>query len=150
VPRSFFGKYNFESDVQLEFSPYITNLAGSPIFTSKAPQNYPYEPRVYPLFELWDIAPESVVKTIGLLEEFPDANNKPIFDHFGVIVPGIGLSYQQNKGYVFLDENGMAQIFPVREMALKALDKIMIKGKYLYPIIIGEKDGKCYFICFFA
>ena len=107
VNRKFFGKYNFDPEQTLEFSPYVSEMAGSPIFTQKQQNPYTYEPRVYPLHELSDIVPDNVRDTISRLEEFPDAGGKPIFDHFGVIVPGVALPQQAPKGnvYIFLDEN---------------------------------------------
>lgn len=151
VSRRFFGKYNFDPDQTLEFSPLVSEIAGSPIFTAKQQNPFVYEPRVYPLHEFLDIAPASVKETISLLEAFPDASGKPIFDHFGVIVPGVAFPPPQREGlHTFLDERGMIQTYKVREEALKALDAILIKGAYFHPIIVGDKDGKCYFVCYFC
>lgn len=149
VNRSFFGKYNLDSESFLEFSPYVSQLAGSPIYTQK--QNllpFDYEPRVYPLHEFIDITPDNVKNAISLLEKFPDASDKPIFDHFGVIVPSIAIP-KINEKYSFLDEQGLVHSFSIRDDALKSLDRILIKGNYIYPIVVGERDGKCYFISYF-
>jgi hypothetical protein len=112
--------------------------------------SYSYEPRVYPLHEFSDILSSNIEKTIELLENFPDAGNKPIFDHFGIIVPGVSYPAPKQILYRFLDESKSVQSYVVREDALKALDKILIKGQYLYAILVGEKDGKCYFISYFV
>lgn len=126
VPRIFFKNYFFDHSLDLNTV-------------------YDYEPKVYPFHEVVDIAPEQVMQTIKLLESFPEANDKPIFDHFGVIVPSI--SY---KNHIFKNESGLLQDCGSQEECSKELDKVFIKNKYIYPIIIGEKDGKCFFICYWA
>jgi hypothetical protein len=148
VNRKFFGKYNFDPEQQIEFSPIVSHAAGSPIFTQKQQQPFNYEPRVYPLHELSDIITEDIQKTISLLEAFPDAGGKPIFDHFGVIVPGVAFPVEGDGPFSFFDERGMLHTYTFRHEALKVLDTILIKNGYFYPIIVGERDGKCYFICY--
>jgi len=151
VDRKFFGRYNFDPEQSLEFNHAISEIAHSPIFTTKQKNNYLYQPRVYPLHEFWEITSHEMRDIIALLESFPDAGNKPIFDHFGVIVPGVALPQQTPKDdlYTILDDNGLAQIFSSKEAAEKALDLILIKGEYIFPIVVGEKDGKCYFLSYF-
>jgi hypothetical protein len=152
VSRKFFGKYNFDPEQMIEFSPLVSEIAGTPIFNTKQQHPFNYEPRVYPLHEFIDIATPSVKETVKLLEAFPDASGKPIFDHFGVIVPGVAFPPPMKDGlmYSFLDEKGMALTFKSREEALKSLDTILIQGAYFHPIIVGDKDGKCYFVCYWA
>ena len=150
VRRDFFNCYNFDPEKQLEFSSFISQAAGYPIFITK--QNleaFHYEPRVYPLYELKDIISEQTAKIIDTLENFPDVGNKPIFDHFLVVVPGVAFPPLKNKFYSFLDEQGINHSYQLKEDAVKHLDKILIKGRYFYPILIGERDGKCYFISYF-
>lgn len=149
VNRGFFKKYNFDIDHQFSVLPLVPQSSDL-IVAMKLNSCYSYEPRVYPLHEFSDILTDSIQKTIDLLESFPDAGNKPIFDHFGIIVPGVSYPLPKQILYRFLDEKGFVQSYGVREDALKALDKILIKGQYLYAILVGEKDGKCYFISYFV
>lgn len=138
VERQFFDKYNFDPEESLAI------LASD--FSEKT---FGYEPRVYPLHDLMDLASDEVKQTIDLLDCFPDAGNKPIFDHFGVIVPSVNFPFEQkNNMYTILNETGMVQSYSSREDAIKALDFILIKGKYFYPILVAEKDSKCYFISY--
>lgn len=150
IDRKFFGKYNFDSEQPIEFNSAASYAAGTPIFSQKFQDPYNYEPRVYPLHEFSEIATENIQNAISLLEKFPDANNKPIFDHFGVIVPGVAFPIERNGLYSFADERSMIQSHASRDDALKALDTILIKGNYFHPIVIGEKDGKCFFICYWS
>lgn len=153
VNRKFFGKYNLDPDQKLEFNPYVSEVAGVPIFNVKQSDDFfVYQPRVYPLHELWDLAGTEIRDVISLLENFPDAGGKPIFDHFGVIVPGITPlknKKSSDEEYTFLDENGIIRIFSSYKSAAKDLDVTLIKGNYIHPILIGEKDNKCYFLNYF-
>lgn len=150
IPQKFFGKFNFDPDSNFTFQSHVSHLIGSPIFTQKPSVDYEFEPRVYPLHELYDISSQNVKDTISILEAFPDAGNKPIFDHFGVIVPGIKFPFFKENLYTYLDENGIVHSYKDKEEASKSLDRTLIKGNHFHPIIVGERDGKCYFICYFS
>lgn len=150
VPRAHFGKYNFDPEANITFQCHLSHLIGSPIFTQKQQVDYVYEPRVYPLHELNDIASDGIKETIKILESFPDAGNKPIFDHFGVLVPGIQFPFFKDNLYSFIDENGIVNSYKNKDEASKALDRMLVKNGHLHPIIVGERDGKCYFICYFS
>lgn len=151
VDRKFFGKYNFDPEQIIGFDPLISEMAKSPVFTVKQQEPYHYQPRVYPLHELLHLATSDLRSIIEVLERFPDAGDKPIFDHFGVIVPGVALPQQAPKDgiFSFLDEKGLAQIFHTKEQAEKALDMALVQGGHISPVLVGEKDGKCYFISYF-
>lgn len=147
VDRKFFGKYDFDPEQIMKFSPFIRNSAKLPVFLRKNQDSYEYEPRVYPLHDFLDFS-ENVNQTISILEKFPDAGHKPIFDHFGVIVPGIAFPFEKQNVYSVLDDKGIKRSFSCREEAVKTLDKIFMKNKYFHGVLIGEKDNKCYFISY--
>lgn len=151
VQRRFFGSYNFDPEYfPVEYSPVVSAHAGTAVFCQRTAPPFLYEPRVYPLHVFWDIANESVVNTINTLEAFPDAAGKPIFDHFGVIVPSVNFPQAKNGVYSFADRGGVCQSFNSREEAVAELDAILIRDRIIFPIIVGEKDGKCYFISYFS
>lgn len=146
VPRKVFGKYNFDPDFNpLEYEPLVPALDGNPVYCQRYAPPLIYEPRVYPLHQFWDIAPESVVKTIQTLETFPDACDKPIFDHFGIIVPGVNIPDAK-----FLDEHGLVRLFTSREQAVRELDRTLAKMGLFHPVVVGERDGRCYFVCYWV
>jgi len=124
----------------------VVALTASP--ARREPPPVAYEPRVYPLYELWDCAPPPVKEIITLTDNFPDADGRAIFDHYGVIVPGV--NYPKEKDKRFVAEDGSVRTFDTLEEAKKALDVTLIKKRLFFPIVVGEKDGKCYFICYFA
>lgn len=141
--------YNFNPDPIIEYNPYVSMVSGTKAFTDKTQSPYEYEPRVYPYYEFSTIASEETKKIISHLERFPDVGNKPIFDHFGLIVPSVNFPKKESGDFTFLNKSGILHIRETREEAVKDLDKIMIENRDVYPIIIGEKDGKCYFISYF-
>lgn len=147
VDRNIF--YNFNPDSPIEYNLYMSMASGGAAFTDRPRTPYNYEPRVYPYYEFVSIASDETKNIICHLENFPDVGDKPIFDHFGIIVPGIEFPLKKSETFTFLDKTGISQNFDTREKALKALDITLIKDKDIYPIIIGEKDGKCYFISYF-
>ncbi len=151
APRKFFGSYNFDPDFSpIEYSSLVSQAAGTPVFCPRHALPFVYEPRVYPLSQFWKFASEAVVKTVQTLESFPDADGKPIFDHFGVIVPGVSFpSPAKADSYSFIDDKGLCRTFVLRDNAVKELDAILVRDRHFYPIVIGERDGKCYFISFF-
>lgn len=141
--------FNFNPEPLIEYNPYVSIMNGINAFTEKPQTPYDYEPRVYPYYEFASIASEETQKIISHLENFPDVGNKPIFDHFGVIVPSVDFPLRKSDSFTFLDKSGILRVFDAREDATKNLDKMLIENKDMYPIIIGEKDGKCYFISYF-
>ena len=58
------------------------------------------------------------------LEAFPELGGKPVFDHFLVVVPGL--------------DGDMAH------------EKELISEGRIIPVLLGERDGKCYFISYWA
>lgn len=141
--------YNFNPEYPIEYNPYVSMASGGVTFTDRSQIPYNYEPRAYPYHEFSGIASEETKGIICHLENFPDAGDKPIFDHFGVIVPGVEFPLRKSESFTFLDKVGIIHKFNTREESLKTLDTILIKDKDIYPVIIGEKDGKCYFISYF-
>lgn len=78
-----------------------------------------YKPKAFPYYQLQAMAPTHVKEIIAHLEKFPDIGGKAAFDHFVVLVPSVKSSHSHA---ILLGE--------------------------VTPILLGEKDGKCYFICY--
>jgi hypothetical protein len=141
--------YNFNPEFGIENNPYLSIATGKLSVPDVLQDSYNYEPRVYPYHEFIDIASDETKSIIFHLENFPEVDNKPIFDHFAVIVPGVEFPLRNSQSFSFLNKSGILNEFKTREEALKNLDLNLIKNKDICPIIIGEKDGKCYFISYF-
>jgi len=114
--------------------------------------NYSYCPRAYPLSEM-NRQPKRVKAIIEELESFVDANNKAIFDHYAVVVPSIRWPEHNrcedgSNGISIMDRHGTIREFDNYVDANKEIDTTLIKKKIVTPILLGEKDGRCYFICY--
>lgn len=85
------------------------------------PDGHDYELRAYPLHDMICVASEELLKLVHDLDNFPEANGKAVFDNFIVLVPS--LSYTDGEA-----------------------DRMQIQDAYIHPILLGEKDNKCFFI----
>ena len=97
-----------------------------------------YAPRLYP-YTVWsDHLPNKIVDVIDFLEEFPELNGKPLFDNYWILVPGV-------------DRNDLEAINMRQDDLVQLhidLDQKLVDRKNLVPILIGERDGLLYFICY--
>lgn len=116
----------------------------TPISCTGKSLNLEYEPRVYPLYKFWNKAPESVVKIIDYLEAFPKATGRAIFDNYAVIVPGPAMPANAK---IFSPDK---QQIPSGDDPRESLDNLLIDQGLVTPILLGERDGKCFFVCFFC
>lgn len=145
VPSSLFEGYDFEVDPN--YVPYMSST-GEPVKIRRANESFEYEPRVYPIHRLWHVAPPSVVKIVEHLEAFPNACGKAIFDSYAVVVPGI--AYPREDGVLsVVGLDGIKQDFSSKEELSQALDIALMQKNYITPVLLGEKDGKCFFVSFF-
>jgi len=81
-----------------------------------------YTPRAYPMHEM-DTIPFRVQTLVDRLENLPDADGKSAFDHYIVVVPSV--AYPEN------------------------LDNMLIDKGVVTPILLGESDGNCHFLCYY-
>ena len=110
-----------------------------------------------------------VLKLVERLESCPQFNGKPMFDHFLVLVPSPqpirwsaaetvsiktpkkcivkkGENKDEEKYIVMNGETVNVFNDPIR--AKVCLDEILISKKLVTPVLLGERDGKCYFLSF--
>lgn len=110
-----------------------------------------YQPRMYPL-PLWNArvaAPDRVQKVIDRSEHFAALNRTPFFDYYWVLVPSININHpliQKTKDHYTIREGNVNVVYTDPNEAAFSLDAILVKEGYVVPIIIGERDGKCYFL----
>jgi hypothetical protein len=143
VPQTIFGEYSFQYDG----SPFERSAFRTAVRSS----NLVYEPKVYPLHDMWGIATDNVRKIVEHLEAFPEACGKAIFDNYLVVVPGVSypiVPAEHNDEYCFRNRSGQVQHYKSREDACQSLDCILVHEKLLCPVLVGEKDGRCYFISY--
>lgn len=144
VPANF---YNFEGKSLLNYVPSNNDVWGGHVGLPVKLEDYDYMPLAIPLHDVEKI-PDSMKKVINHLEEFPEAEYKPIFDHYLIISPGPKYPRINESSCDIFDKTGKKNNFSDPISAKKFLDNTLINEGYLTPILLGEKDGKCYFICF--
>lgn len=114
-----------------------------------------YTPRMYPFALVEDLASDDVRTAVKKLDSMPEVNGRPIFDHIIAVVPGINqpnvAKWHIYKRLEFRLPDGSVKQFNGDKAIFESqvgLDAALIKSGHLNPIILGERNGKCYFICF--
>jgi len=107
--------------------------------------------RVYPLHDIQLMPSDNFKEVIKKLENWPEANDKPIFDHFLVLVPSIDVrqafnSYDKSP-FEVISYDGEPCVLDTHDDVQRFVDFELIKNKIVRPILLGEKDGECYFVC---
>ena len=103
-----------------------------------------YHPTAYSLCELWGNTSSKVKKVVDHLENFPEIGGRSLFDHYRVIAP----SFEYRSPYRIADIDGKSLSFMSYGEVRKALDIIFLKNHLSASILLGEKDGEFYFICY--
>ena len=93
-----------------------------------------YNPRSYPLHDFLPIASDKVKYMIGLLESHPAVGGRPIFDSYRIITPSFILKFPGSHA----------------QLSKKLTDLILTASGIINPIILGEKNGKCYFVSYWS
>lgn len=106
---------------------------------------FDYEPYVFPATELFDVFSKEVRNKIKYLEHYPEANNKPIFDSFFLVVPSFNVISKEGGLYSYF-EFEKKRLFNNRKEAFKEMIKFMLKNEIFSASLHGEKDGESYFI----
>lgn len=114
-----------------------------------APDAFPLTFRAYPVPkpEEWPQS-EHARAVLGKVEAHPDLGSKPYFDFYWLVVPGV----QLDKDF-FLHENlwvlrsgTEASLYVTEEEISQALDFQLIRSGAVHPALLGERDGKNYFL----
>jgi len=139
MPATNFGDLRFEAEAVTRFGIDGTGI-------DPKIEDFHYMPMAYPIYSS-DI-PEETQKVLNHLENFPEANGKPIFDHYIAIVPGVHYPRQLliNEKYFVYDAEGKKHFFQDMPSTRIFLDAMLIREKKIFPAVLGERDGKCYFI----
>jgi hypothetical protein len=114
---------------------------------------YRYCPHAYPAHLLMDIASDSSKRILEYVDNFPHLGNRPLFDHYIVVVPGVENpidSKSVDDLFSFVSKNGKIKYFSDNLDLQKDLDLELIRYKYISPVLLGEREGKCYFLCYFT
>jgi len=106
-----------------------------------------YQPTAYSI-DGSGIIPPAAKKIMALCEAWP-GHGKPIFDYYHVFIPGVHYPlFNESDGYYKVRSvEGQELDFLSYEEASNFLDLSLVQAKSVVPALLGEKDGKTYFIC---
>lgn len=107
-----------------------------------------YRPRMYPLHE-FEHVPFTAAKLIDSCESMVELNGKPGFDYYWVLVPSVSLQHPMTchpDGVYRIKIDGKVVESKCENDVSIALDKFLVSEKIIAPCILGERDGKCYFV----
>jgi len=110
-----------------------------------------YHPQMYPYHQLIEYASDEIKELVDFLEEFPEINGLPLFDHYLVVVPGLDFPNDcQYPPYRHLTRSG--EVFSSEDLRLArdSLNKTLIAGNFLNCALLGERAGKYYFISYWG
>lgn len=103
--------------------------------------------RTYPIHDMWPNTSAAVKDVINYLEAMPEIEGRSIFDHYKVLVPGF--DYPQSSPYIIRIDGQIKSYVDVIS-ARKDLDLTFIKNQFVPAILVGERNGVSYFICYWA
>jgi hypothetical protein len=125
--------------------------------------NLKYQPNKYPLYSFDAPMPPRVEKLLKLVEHYPATGGKAIFDHYWVVCPSFHLDAREfchdkksEKWLLMIDGKEVAvnwhqskeksEINP----ASVALDQHLTKSEFITPVVLGERNGECFFLCYWC
>ena len=108
-------------------------------------------PRIYTYGEMEEVASDQIKAVIEHLESFPESGGHALFDHYKVLVAGTDFleNHQKKAGYCFRMPDGTMSSGPRIFNCQLKLDSELIKQKEVPAVLLGERDGDCYFISYF-
>lgn len=116
------------------------------------PESFMVTPRAYPLCKFGLPASEHAAAVVAAVEEHADAGGRALFDHYWVVVPGVHLppdGFTRNGRWMVRSGDRVA-VYDAQPEAHKAIDTQMVRDGLLHPVLLGEHQGKCYFLTIFS
>lgn len=121
-----------------------------------------YHPNNYPLHAFSAKVPQKTAEILDLLENYPAASGKPIFDHYWVVCPSFHLDYREfgvnkhkNRWIIYVKGEKVkvdwdaesADVGEVNKASIM-LDHNFVSSGFITPIVLGERNGECFFLCY--
>lgn len=108
------------------------------------PDTFVYQPTAFPLPKFLRPFPR-VEEIVRATEAYGPIGCRPIFDHYYALVPGVG--YPLEKPFLLTTPAGRTTGFSEYEDASNNLSRNLTIHGSVTPAVLGEADGKMYFIC---
>lgn len=154
MPRKLFDEHKFWLEGEINF-PVSKDHRKNPKRKATVhvkgfiiPDYYTFSPRSYPIHEFSATKPPHIQEAIDVCESHPDIDGKVAYDQYWVVVPGLELT-QETFNFTsswILRQGDTCERFDTQEEIQSALDVRLTEAGVLHPVLLGEKDGKCYFI----
>lgn len=107
---------------------------------------FKYTPQAYCLHDMPE-PPEAVRRIMEHVEAMPELGKRPAFDHYRVVVP----SFNYPDIYLtYRTLNGETVIADTYADMRKGLDLELLKAGITTGVLLGERDGGCYFLGYWA
>lgn len=107
-----------------------------------------YYPRLYPLHEVSGRMSDDCIKVVNYLEECPDVGGKAMFDHYKVLIPTVNYPSLSQLQPHFKLPSGESVVFDDVSSAQRCLDVTLLDQKEIVGVLLGERDGEHYFLCY--
>lgn len=108
-----------------------------------------YWPKIFSYTKLIYCASEEIKRIINWLESYPSLGHKPVFDNYLVLVPSLHYPVHNSSGeYSFKSVDGSRKFFDNLSKAQASFDEELVAKHVVTPILLGERDGEFYFICY--
>lgn len=110
--------------------------------------SYMYQARIYPLWMISNDMPKLANEVLAKLDNFY-GHGCPLFDYYWAVVPSINVkhrSFMKKSKWTIKDGDEIHE-FADEESAANKIDFLFIRDGVFCPVILGERDGKCYFVC---
>lgn len=155
MPRKMFDEHKFWLDGEVTFPVSKDHRKAATGKKAKVmvksfivPDYYTFSPRSYPIHEFVAKRPAHIDAAINACEQHPDLDNKVAYDQYWVVVPGLELTQETfffGNSWV-LRQGDTCERFDTQEELQVVLDTALTDAGVLHPVLLGEKDGKCYFV----
>jgi hypothetical protein len=140
VPQKFFKKSYWNQNKEESRASFLNKMDPNEV------NSFMYEARIYPLDKSSKSknCEEIVNKCDNLI------NDCPAFDSYWVVKPSIDISckyFMSGDSFLIRDaDNNQILTFKNKEEASAKLIELFEKDNLFSNVLLGERDGKCYFI----
>jgi hypothetical protein len=111
------------------------------------PEHMEYDPFFVPVHRL--TKSKEMKRLLKFLDKYPATGGRPLFDHLWVVVPGIRYPIRSANGeFSFRRPIGDVATFDNFHRANLEFHEILLDKGYIASVLVGERDGKMFFISY--
>lgn len=119
-------------------------------FVEEPSPHFGLESQMIPLHSAGSL-PDEVAKLVEHLDAHPDANGKPVFDHYVFVCPGVRLGpiptrFKSGDSFAFKDHRGKVNSCWTPQALRHSFNRACMVAGVFKPVLLGEVNGKCYYL----